>query len=112
MKGLLKTRLLVVLFLLFLVSVSCQRWEHSLQKTRETATEESDSRFTEISSCRIASLQGGDRLQCTIIKDEDTEVLYLATRRGYSGGVCVLVDGTGKPLTALPPGRKKVEITE
>lgn len=33
-----------------------------------------------------------------IIRDKETGVEYLSTQKGYSGGLCPLLDSNGKPM--------------
>ncbi len=38
---------------------------------------------------------------CQIIVDKDTRVMYLFRRIGYGGGLTVMVDANGNPLTYM-----------
>ena len=38
---------------------------------------------------------------CQIIVDKETRVMYLFRKHGYGGGLTVMVDADGKPLTYM-----------
>ena len=55
-----------------------------------------DSRFEIVERQKLAI---GEIVE--ILRDKQTGVMYLYRRDGYSGGLTVLVDKDGKPLTTI-----------